>query len=780
MLSPDDEQLAQDDPRVPGLSLLLDADAVWEIRDRLMWQDAKQVSIEYLRYKPATNCVVQLRAKFLDRDEFAYAIAFGFSTLNKVPKISERFGSNCVVLSEPLGVVAFRFPFDRRVASLPELTETGAESLLQKLLPIDNQGTAESLKTLRYKPERRYVCKVEQDGQPPAVVKLYDDASYLQARRAAKSIVDPSNISFHRCIGHSDRHSALAFAWQEGLDLSQLLDPQHVERAGKVLAKFHQRELAKLPALSEQTLASRLNSTQRYLCDLLPELTQQVNAIASEIERRLSFKETESTSAHGDLHLDQFVATPSSVALIDFDRACLAPPEWDIANLESDLLWREQQGQLANQNASLLLAAFLEGYQSAGGSFNRDMCQVLVALRTLETAVTAFRQRNRTWRCSAHESIQRAGGLANSQTLHRSNRSRVDRNSNLTSIKKARRPSGVESLCEDPRLPWLPAAIDFEQARERLWELASVDGEHQGIELLDVRVVRHKPGRRCLVEYTGTSRATGQPVTVLGKSESKPRYQRRLDDQCLIWNAGFQLDSDDGISVARPWGIISEWSMWFQEKAQGQSGSRALLGPKRIEVAQKTACALAKLHRTDLQLSRSYCLADEKDLLTDRLQRAARLLPIFSDRILALLQSCLTLAEHITEGPTTSIHRDFYPDQLVVSDNRIVLVDFDLVCRGDASLDIGNFVGHLKEMAIRNSSKARHYNEVAKAFLGYFKNCTPTIDKQQIDVYSVFAKTRHIFINSRMERRTRFVESLLGHCEREIAQLLGKESTKVL
>lgn len=780
MLSPDDEQLVQDDPKVPGLSMLLDAEAIWNVRDRLLWQEADHVSIEYLRYKPSTNCVVLLRAQFKDREEYAYAIAFSLSTRPKLLKISQRFGTNCVILSGALGVVALRFPADRRLLSLPKLSQTDSNSLLQRLLQYDNKDSVWSLTTLRYNPERRYVCKVQQAGRPPVVVKLYTDKSYIQARQAARSIAADNSLNSIRCIGHSNRHSALAFAWQDGVELTEKLDPIQFEIAGRTLCKLHNQGLAKLPTLSESTLISRLNSTQKYLRAIIPELGQNVDLIAYEIKRRLSFKDIQKSIAHGDLHLDQFVVSPGSVSLIDFDRACLAPSEWDIANLESDLYWREQQGQLGDQNASLLIETFLEGYQSTGGRFNRNTYHTLLALRTLETAVNSFRHRNKSWRSSARKSVQRASKyLQKSQLFPRSNNQLVTYNFISTSTARVQRVGNVVSFSEDTLLPWLPAALDFEQARERLWELVSINGEHKGIELLDIQLIRHKPGRRCLIEYGGISRSTAKPITILGKSEAKSRYQRRLDDQCLLWNAGFQFDSDDGISVARPWGVIPEWSMWFQEKVRGQCGTQALLGPKRIETAQRIGSALAKLHRINLNLPRSYCLADEKKLLADRLLRAAKLLPKLSERILAVLQTCLMLAEHIQEGTTTSIHRDFYPDQLVVSDNRIVLVDFDLLCRGDAGLDIGNFIGHLEEMAVRDFEIANRYNEVAEAFLSTYRHHAPEIDLRQIDAYSIFTSARHIFINARIERRSKSVESLLEYIEQELAHLLDKYSMKV-
>lgn len=778
MLSPDDKQLVRHDPEIPGLTLLLDSEVVWEVRNKLQWHNADQISIDYLRYKPSTNCIALFRGQFGDRTEYAYAIAFGRSTRDKLTKICHRFAADAVILSESLGVIAFRFPADRRLGSLPEFSSVRADSLLQKLLQ-NGRNTSQTLKTLKYKPERRYVGKIEHDGVPLAVVKLYDDLSYVQARRAAKSIAGDGNPGTLRSLGHSDRHSAIAFAWQDGIVLSNQLSAMQFQQAGTALANFHKQSLKKLPRQGVGTFISRLKSIQAYLTSLLPDVVQEIAAVVQRIEKQLLAVDLRVTNIHGDLHVDQFIVTPDSISLIDFDRACLSSPEWDIVNLECDLCWRESQGQLGSEVTSELLDAFIEGYQSEGTTYDRKTGGILAALRTLETATIPFRQRNPHWRNAAYKTIQRAGTyLGSTQRTRTLDKPLVNRPLVLNTNKpRTECPNG---RCEDPHLPSLRDALDFIQAHERLWNLPSMDGEHKGLDLQEVRLVRHKLGRRSLIEYSGESRSTGRPLTVLGKIDSKPRYRERFDNQCLLWNAGFQSNSTDGVSVARPWGLIPEWSMWCQEKVAGQGGRAAILGPDRAEVARRVSIALAKLHRADIPLTRTHDLQDEKLLLTDRLQRAANLFPHFSERIHSLLESCIALTHQLPDGTVTSIHRDFYPDQLLVSAGRITLVDFDLLCRGDACLDIGNFIGHLREMSIRSSSNARYFEETQQVFRGNSTSHLSASEMLRVHAYSAFTLARHIFISAEYPERINFVEPMIECSEREMEHVLKEFSTKAL
>jgi hypothetical protein len=60
-------------------------------------------------------------------------------------------------------------------------------------------------------------------------------------------------------------------------------------------------------------------------------------------------------------------------------------------------------------------------------------------------------------------------------------------------------PFGVAG---DPEMPSLAAALDPIEARRRLGHrLGHLTGERGAVRLMEIRVTRYKPGRRCVVEY---------------------------------------------------------------------------------------------------------------------------------------------------------------------------------------------------------------------------------------------------------------------------------------
>ncbi len=53
--------------------------------------------------------------------------------------------------------------------------------------------------------------------------------------------------------------------------------------------------------------------------------------------------------------------------------------------------------------------------------------------------------------------------------------------------------------------------------------------------------------------------------------------------------------------------------------------------------------------------------------------------------------------------PSCGIHRDYYPDQVLIDGGRAYLLDLDLHSEGDGALDVGNCVGHITEYALRST-----------------------------------------------------------------------------
>jgi len=122
----------------------------------------------------------------------------------------------------------------------------------------------------------------------------------------------------------------------------------------------------------------------------------------------------------------------------------------------------------------------------------------------------------------------------------------------------------------DPELPTLALALNPVEAKEEFKRrLPRLSGANGKLRLKAIRVIRHKPGRRCVIEYDVRVQRPDLPtetVTLIGKTRVRRFGNEGFRLQERIWNAGFDSASEDGISVPEPIGVIPQFRMWFQRK----------------------------------------------------------------------------------------------------------------------------------------------------------------------------------------------------------------------
>ena len=120
------------------------------------------------------------------------------------------------------------------------------------------------------------------------------------------------------------------------------------------------------------------------------------------------------------------------------------------------------------------------------------------------------------------------------------------------------------------------------------------------------------------------------------------------------------------------------------------------------------------------------------------------------------------------------VHRDLYHDQVLVHDDRCVLVDLDLVALGDPALDSGNLVGHLVELQWRGGIDARVVAEFTTSFCSaVISRSGGTITEDAITRYALLTLGRMLEIASRHAARASFVASQLGLLSGRLAQAVG-------
>jgi hypothetical protein len=277
-------------------------------------------------------------------------------------------------------------------------------------------------------------------------------------------------------------------------------------------------------------------------------------------------------------------------------------------------------------------------------------------------------------------------------------------------------------------------------------------------------LVRHKPGRRCLIEYHLTDGST-----LIGKMRARGADSRCFAIQQELWGSGFGRDAADRIMVAEPVAIAPDLALCLQRKVDGI--------PLNI-APERAAAAIAKLHRSGVKPAKRHLLADELRILRERLAALALRQPQWRNRLKRLEEDAAELADQAEPVHPRSIHRDFYHDHLISDGVNVHIIDLDLFCVGDPAVDIGNYTAHLIELGLRLHGDADWYCNWRQAFELHYRKHVGDVSLINIRIYELLSMLRLIEISDRIGARRPFAEGLLGSCEDRLAQyfLVGRKT----
>ncbi|MBD2344556.1 phosphotransferase family protein [Anabaena subtropica] len=316
----------------------------------------------------------------------------------------------------------------------------------------------------------------------------------------------------------------------------------------------------------------------------------------------------------------------------------------------------------------------------------------------------------------------------------------------------------------DEKMPFLADAVDrvrVEECFEGCLDIA------KNCRVQNVRVIRHKLGRRCLIEYELINNA-GEIITLIGKVRAKGTDFHSYELQKSLWESGFADDSPDGISVPEPVGIIPEWQMWLQRKVEGVTATQLLSQANGILPAKLIAEAAYKLHQVNIIPRRSHTMSDELRILHERIPLVMEQYPQWQARLKRILAASDDLGEKTSELKCCGIHRDFYHDQVIINNSRLYLIDLDLYCIGNPAVDIGNFIAHLQEYSLRTFGNSQALQEYANILTTRFIQLTGDEFLPAIEAYTTLTLVRHIHISTLFIERRLFTERLLHLCEQRL------------
>ncbi|WP_341645477.1 aminoglycoside phosphotransferase family protein [Thauera sp. SDU_THAU2] len=741
-----DAAIAARDTALPGLAVLLDeARLLVLLRGLPELAAASGVVVDYLRYKPGVSCTAGVCVQFQDgaplRLQLRALTAARYAQAMARPKwqaeiAAGRADAPCMLAGA--GIVVLRLRHDRSIRALRLIDDRARlADLLSRLGVCSEDGEAGPvLDILRYKPERRLVARVSSAGRPVAVLRACPKDGFgtmLSNAALAAAVGGP------RLLGMWSKRQVFACAWTEGRSLcpedGSLADAATLRGAGAVLAGIHRSGLAaplRRERTDEREAVEQAVAALRVLC---PEESQVARELAERSLAALSAMPLSPCFIHGDFSIDQVIADAGRLTVIDWDRACQGDPAADLASLCARLDLQVIEGLLTRSQADKAAAACIAGYCEAAGALPAALPWQRVA-ELLKLLAEPFRKRGRDWPQQLERLLGRARVLA------------------AEAAAAAALPSEVASA----GLPTLAQALDAAQMRPHLARCLGL--AEDGCELQAV-LRRLKPGRRALIEYVVTP-SGGAPQSVLGKLRAKGLDRRGYETQRTLWQAGL---SRGPVVVPEPLGTVPELALWLQRAVAGQPASGCFAPEAGTGAAWRIGEALALLHRQALRPARAWSIDDELAMLRRCLALAAQARPGLAARIESVARACERLANGLPTAMACGVHRDFYPDQVLVDGETIVLLDFDLHALGDPALDVGNFVAHLIEQSIRCHGDAGALAAHETAFIQAYRAGMADVAAASIAGYTTLSLARHIHLSTRFEDRTHTTMMLLESCE---------------
>lgn len=323
-------------------------------------------------------------------------------------------------------------------------------------------------------------------------------------------------------------------------------------------------------------------------------------------------------------------------------------------------------------------------------------------------------------------------------------------------------------IAEDASLAHASSALDPDTVE---WAFAVAKHSCEDLSanrLQAVRVTRHKPGKRCVIEYDLVSTDNAVETTLIGKIRRKRSGRTAFELSREFYMKGFDGEAVDGIAVPEAVAYVKKLGLWLQRKVPGEEATQLLDTPAGVSLGKRIAEAAFKIHQAKVPTERQHGIEQELKILFNCLDIVSAARKPWHDRIERLKENAIRMSKTLDNGHSCGIHRDFYADQIIVDRDRLWLLDFDLYCIGDPALDLGNFIGHVTEQSLRVKGNPSALLAVEQALENRYVSLAGESIRSRIQVYALLTLMRHIYISTLHQDRQHTTEKILNLCEQRM------------
>lgn len=272
----------------------------------------------------------------------------------------------------------------------------------------------------------------------------------------------------------------------------------------------------------------------------------------------------------------------------------------------------------------------------------------------------------------------------------------------------------------DDKLPGLANMCSAERQQALLSRLLPGPTDLNGARL---EALRYKPERRCVMRLT-----TDDAFEAVVKFYTEDRFEAAQRGPLTFTSGGL-------LHVARMLGQSRRHHTIAFEWLPGRPFDEVVRDPMlSLHQVESVGEALAALHSHEVFGLPDRELRDEASDLVAACEALAAVCPVVAEPATWIATTiCADLErERAQRRPT---HGDFYAKQVVMSDEKVGILDLDRVARADPASDIGTFVAHLERSVVCGEMSRQRAENVSAALLDGYSRAAPSYAPERIAPY---------------------------------------------
>jgi aminoglycoside phosphotransferase (APT) family kinase protein len=272
----------------------------------------------------------------------------------------------------------------------------------------------------------------------------------------------------------------------------------------------------------------------------------------------------------------------------------------------------------------------------------------------------------------------------------------------------------------------------------------------------DIRIVRYEPEEHCLARFALSS--AGGEVAIFGKSYATESWRDARDTLDAMWRRG--CDDPQAFIVGRLLGSSAVLRVVWQAEVHGVPLVERVVGSDGTATLEAVAVALGRLHAGAPIARKRRSLGETLDVARKwrkKLVQAEVSLAPAIDAVLFQLENRALRPRRLV-----TIHGDFHLDQMMWSEGRIALFDYDNFSIDSPARDVGDFVSQL----LCREDRQANWPLLAARFVDCYRaRCGEALSDQELEWYlqlMLLRKAYSFFVRQRDGWRQRSLRALIA------------------